>query len=276
MAKKYFIIISTSILIICILVSTYLKTHQFQKENQNKINQFAQLLEMDRRKEQPLKLPILVYHYIEIVTDTRDTIRKSLSIMPSIFEQQLQILQQNEYTPISLNDLINYYHNKQNLPQKPIILTFDDGYEDFYTDAYPILQKYQIPATIYITTGFIDYTHNYLTKDQLLEISKSKLIEIGAHGVDHYNLHFSNSLIVKNEIINSKQILEKLLNRPITHFAYPYGGYSDDAILNLKKNKFETAVTMDYGNIQTYANRYLLKRIRPGSSTGDYFLSLLK
>jgi peptidoglycan/xylan/chitin deacetylase (PgdA/CDA1 family) len=233
------------------------------------------LEQLHYRLSQELVLPILVYHYVEIVTDVKDTIRKSLSITPAVFASQITTLLENGYTPIHLQDLDLYFLGQADLPVKPVVLTFDDGYRDFYTDVFPILKKHQVPATLYMVSGFLDYTHNYLTTAQLKEVAQSNLVEIGAHTLNHPNLLFLDTVTAEEEIAGSKRVLEAILGKPVNHFAYPYGGYNPTLAKLVQDAGFKTAVAVDRGINQTYAERFSLKRIRPGSFTGVALLQLL-
>ena len=101
----------------------------------------------------PVKVPILLYHYVEYVKDKGDTIRQSLDIVPRVFEEQIQTLLSDSYTFITMDELADYLDGEQSLPPKPIIITFDDGYRDLRTDVLPILQKYHVKAVAYIVSG---------------------------------------------------------------------------------------------------------------------------
>ena len=276
--RPLFIFITVGVLLGFILTlsfDTYLKqlTQKAAKSLDTSTNQFIFLVEKERRRNSPLKLPILFYHYVEVVTDERDTIRKSLNIEPTVFESQLITLKNYGYTPIHLKQLIDYYNNKSPLPSKPIVITFDDGYRDFYTDVLPIIKRQQAKATLYMVSGFRDYTKNYLTTPQLLEISKELLVEIGAHSVNHFNLGYIPLAEAIAEIEASKKDLEKLIGKPVTHFAFPYGAYTPPVQQATQKSGFQTAATIDSGIIQFYSQRFGLKRIRPGRMTGNDFIT---
>jgi peptidoglycan/xylan/chitin deacetylase (PgdA/CDA1 family) len=273
-------------LILCLILYVYIPYQQEHIQSiraqqsaidGTKLVQKQRTLLMEQRQMTPLKLPILLYHYVENVTDQKDTIRKSLNIPPSVFEAQVVTLLTNGYKPILLDDVTNYFSGNQVLPDKPVVLTFDDGYRDFYTDVLPILRKYHVPATLYMVSGFRDTTKNYLTTQQLLEISRSGLVEIGAHTVHHPKLTLLPISEAEAEIVKSKQELEQLLSRPVLHFAYPYGAYSPELVnfVNMQSG-FLTAATVDKGTVQSYASRFILKRIRPGQNTGVVFLQEMR
>jgi len=228
------------------------------------------------RAQGEIYLPILLYHYVEIVTDERDTIREGLSITPQVFESQLVTLVNNGFTPITFDDLSAYYAGRAELPNKPIIITFDDGYRDFYTDVFPLLKKHQIRAAIFVVSGFLDYTKNYLTRAQLKEIAASPLVEINAHSVNHPNLTLLSLPNAVWEITESKRALENFLGRPVNHFAYPFGAYSQALAYEVTRAGFHTAATVEFGVNQSFTHRFTLKRIRVGGFTGAEFLAKLK
>lgn len=223
---------------------------------------------------QSVRVPILMYHYIEEVKDARDTIRQSLNINPFIFEQQVKTLKDNGYTFLTVNDLSNILDGKLKIPQKPVIITIDDGHWDLYTDILPILKKYQAKATAYIIPGFLDGS-DFLSREQLEEVSENKLIEIGAHTVHHMWLKGQLLSIIEKEITESKIMLENLIKKPVVSFAYPSGAYDEQALNVVKTAGFKTAVSTKLGIIESNANRYSLFRIRPGRRTGQDLLNYL-
>ena len=164
---------------------------------------------------------------------------------------------------------------KTKIPNSPIILTFDDGYKDFYTDVFPILKKFKIKAVAYIVSDFIDKP-NFMETSQIKEIAKSGLIEIGAHTVNHAYLKGLPYGKAFFEINKSKEELSLLIGSPIVSFAYPYGGFDNQSIEIVKKSGFKTAVTTMPGIEATQKNMYFLSRIRPGERIGDELLTYLK
>lgn len=222
-----------------------------------------------------LRMPILMYHYVEYVKDDKDTIRKSLNIIPYIFEEQVKTLKNAGYFFITLADLANALDDKNNLNPKSVILTFDDGYRDFYTDVFPILKKYQVKAVVYIVPNFLNKPNNMDTW-MVSEIAKSGLVEIGAHTMDHTYLAGLPLQRVKYEIEQSKKYLEKNFGIRVVSFAYPYGAFDNQAIDVVKKAGIRTAVTPINGIFAQDINRFFLYRIRPGVKTGEELLNLLK
>ncbi len=219
--------------------------------------------------------PILVYHYVEYVTDERDTIRKSLNILPYIFIRQIETLKNAGYTFITASELIDIMDGITHAPKKPVLITFDDGYRDFYTDVFPILKKYNIRATAYIISGFLDKL-NYMFTSQLEEIAKSGLVEIGAHTVHHYSLEGLNLETAKYEIEESKKNLEEIINKPVVSFAYPDGSFDDQAIKLVREAGFKSAVTTREGFEVNQNNKYSIYRLHPGHKIDNFLLNFLE
>lgn len=222
-----------------------------------------------KRQSEPLNVPILLYHYVEIVTDLNDTFRMSQSLTPKQFEDQIVTLLEAGFTPVHMEDLYQYFQAEVSLPQKAVVLTFDDGYQDFYTDVFPILQKYNIKATIYVVSGFVDLNKNYLTSDQLNVLAKSSLVEIGSHSVNHYHLSLIPLYQAVYEIGHSKQVLEASLGKKVEHFAYPYGSYNELIKKLAEDAGFKTAVTIDDGLMHLYQERFSFKRTRSYRLSGQ-------
>ncbi len=220
-------------------------------------------------------VPILMYHYIEYVQDKKDTIRQSLNVNPNIFEQQIQTLQGAGYTFLTARQLGDILDNKIAAPPKPILLTFDDGHRDFYTNAFPLLKKYQVHATAYIIPGFTGGV-DFMTQAQLQEVATSGLVDIGAHTVHHIALKGRPYSAVSFEVGQSKAILERTYHISVVSFAYPGGSFDQQAINSIKDAGFTTAVSTIPGEAQSQKNRFFLFRLRPGSRTGKNLLSYLQ
>jgi peptidoglycan/xylan/chitin deacetylase (PgdA/CDA1 family) len=222
-----------------------------------------------------LRVPILMYHYVENVKDKRDTIRQSLNIPPYVFEQQVKMLKEDGYTFMTMSDLADVMDNRHLLPPKPIIFTFDDGHWDLFTEVLPILKKYDIRVTAYIISGFIGGS-DFLSKNQLSEIIKSGNVEIGAHTVHHISLAKKLLPLVQYEVATSKKQLEDAYHISVVSFAYPSGSFDNQAMDVVKKAGFATAVSTVPGIEQHQSNRYYLYRLRPGARTGKILLSYLQ
>lgn len=148
------------------------------------------------------------------------------------FEKQMDYLAAHNYSVISLSELLKGLKGGQ-LPPKPVVITIDDGFKSNYTLAYPVLKKYNFPATLFIYTNFIEKNNGSLTWEEIREMTKNN-IEIGSHSLSHYNLlkykkneNYETYLArIRREIFLSKEILESKIGSKVKFFAYPYGVYS--------------------------------------------------
>ncbi len=171
-------------------------------------------------------IPILTYHNF-----TNDE-SSSYDINIVEFEKQIDYLATHNYSVISLSELLKASRDSQ-LPPKPVVITIDDGFKSTYTLAYPILKKYNFPATLFLYTNFIEKNSYSLTWEEIREMTKNN-IEIGSHTLSHYNLlkyekneNYETYLArIRREIFLSKEILENKIEGMAKFFAYPYGVYS--------------------------------------------------
>lgn len=223
-----------------------------------------------KRKDISLRVPILMYHYVENVTDARDTLRQSMATRPNFLEGQLQYLKSSGYTSISLTDLYWALNGAAKVPEKSVVLTFDDGYRDFYTDAYPLLKKYQIKAINYIIVNHIGRSGN-LTEEMIKEMLASGLVEIGCHTLDHDYLPKDSLDKARREIVDCKKQLEERFGVKINHFAYPGGYYNADVVKMVKEAGFQTAAGTVPGVIHSLNDIYTLKRLHTGNLSPEVF-----
>lgn len=216
-----------------------------------------------------LRLPIITYHYVEFVKDKKDTIRQKLTINPRLFEQQVKSLHDAGVQTYFVKEVPALVRGDLQLASKSAVLTFDDGYRDFYTDAFPILKKYQIKSTIFLISSFLGRS-DFLTLDQVTEMLGSGLIEVGSHTLHHVNLKKANLNTATVEIAQSKTNLEKLFGISVESFAYPYGAYDDQAVRLVKEASYSAAVSTVPGAFHTQDDLFILKRWRAGVLDGVY------
>lgn len=211
-----------------------------------------------------LKVPILTYHYVEDVTDERDTLRRSIATRPYFFEEQLKYLRAEGYVSITLTELAEALESKDRLPDKSVILTFDDGYKDFYTTAWPLLRRYQIKAINYVIVNHIGRSGN-LSETQIKEMVESGLVEIGCHTLDHEYLPRNGLNQARRQIFECKRELEERFGLKVNHFAYPGGFYNEAVVGLVKEAGFVTAVSTRPGVVHSLDSIYNLKRLRVGN-----------
>lgn len=207
-------------------------------ETSNKVNKNSK----ENTKEESTKItstgaiPVLMYHSIGF--EEENPVRLPLENL----KKQMKYLKDNDYTPLSLDELYNYFVNKEPLPKRPIVLTFDDGYLDNYTKLYPILKKYNFKATIFVITASIDKEKDFLTLKQLRELDNN-CISIESHTVSHEKLAHIPYTKQLETLKKSKAFLEKNLNKKVNYIAYPYGEYNKDTIKATKEAGYTMAFT---------------------------------
>ena len=188
------------------------------------------------------RVPVLMYH------DILPKKQVFFDVTPQELEHDLQLLQENGVTPISLDQLVTHLRTGLPLPRKPLLLTFDDGYGGHYQYVYPLLKKYSYPAVFSIYTANIGKNtgRTHVTWDQLQQMIADPLVTIASHSVTHpLDLRplSDNQLVI--EVMLSKRILESHLGSPIRYFTYPAGKY-DQRVANLiQKAGYEAALTMN-------------------------------
>jgi peptidoglycan/xylan/chitin deacetylase (PgdA/CDA1 family) len=189
------------------------------------------------------------------------------SVRPYVCEWQIKELCAREYMSYFVREIPLLLDGTLVPASKRIVLTFDDGYEDFYTEVFPLLQKYQVKATLFVINDFLGKP-GYLTGEQVKEIAASGLVEIGAHTMHHQNLTYLSLKDAEAEIEQSKEGLEALLATPVQSFAYPYGRYSRRIVPLVRDAGFTAAVGTDFGYWQSPENLFTLKRIHARAFTG--------
>ncbi len=211
-----------------------------------------------------MKLPILTYHSI-------DRSGSVISTVPEIFGRQMKFLHENDFRVITLSEAIENFAAGKSLAPKTITLTFDDGFRNFYTEAFPILEKYDFPATVFLVTDFCGSNNDWagnppdLPRTKLLAWNEIKTlsangIEFGAHTRTHPDLTRISVANAKREITESKAIIETKLGKPALTFAYPYGRYNAE-VKHLVEANFAAACSVKLGKAQLRNDFFALERI---------------
>ncbi len=220
------------------------------------------------------RIPILMYHHISAPPPGSDFLRIDLSVPPDVFEAQLKYLADQGYHTIHLTDLVNHWQSGTELAPKPIILTFDDGYDDNYTNAFPTLKDFGFTGTFFVITGRADSNAaGYLTWAQIEEMAATGM-EIGGHSLDHrYDLGRMPKSVQWAEIKPAFDAIAQHLPSQVPVFAYPSGSYNATTVSLLQQLGYIASVTTQQSSWQ-YADRPLeLRRIRiRGQWTVDNFV----
>jgi peptidoglycan/xylan/chitin deacetylase (PgdA/CDA1 family) len=207
-------------------------------------------------------VPILYYHYIRINPNPGDRVGFSLSTTPPMFRAQMQYLADRGFHVISLHEAVVAIKNHSGLPPRPIVLTFDDGYADFFTTAVPILQSHGFRATSFVISGRMGWA-GFMTPSQVVA-ADAMGFTIGAHTVDHVALAAQTASRATWEMKQSKLALEQLLGHPVVDFAYPYGSFNMYDMAQAKSLGFETAASTMYGTAHSAGQLFELSRLRIG------------
>ena len=228
-------------------------------------------------------VPILAYHRVN------DIDKDQLTLAVEDFDAQMKYLVDSGYTFITPDELLDAWgdtpaevatgaveqatqgqevaqeetSDKPSLPAKPVILTFDNGYSDFYKNVYPILQKYNIKVTLLVITDYINLYPDYLTWAQMRELQSSGLVDVQSHTLSNFDLtnaHLS-PFEIRNQLYGSKQAIEWYLKKPAKFVAYPGGLYTAEVEELTRDVGYRAAFTVDYGLTKQDFQHYVMPRI---------------
>jgi peptidoglycan/xylan/chitin deacetylase (PgdA/CDA1 family) len=215
-----------------------------------------------------------MYHYIRINPVASDLAGFNLSVTPTDFADQMAYLARNDFTTVTMAQVRAYVRDGTPLPPRAIALTFDDGYDDAYSAARPVLEQYHMTATFYIITGFLD-TPRYLTWDQVVALDREGM-EIGSHTVHHPALPTLGLALRRFEIASSRAGLEQHLGHPVLDFCYPGGELSAAVEATVKESGYLSATTTESGRARRGDDPLRLPRLRIwGGETLSQFVRVL-
>lgn len=213
-------------------------------------------------------IPVLMYHHVMPDDQAKAILAAKLNVPPDVFRQQMDFLIGKGYQVIGLDEMMIGLKNGT-LPAKPVVLTFDDAYRDFYDFVFPILKEKNLKATVFVITQYVG-GERYVTWDQLGRLSSNNLILVGNHTLNHPNLLKLSDEELKNQIISANNILDQRLGRQVKYFAYPYGNAGQTRSV-LGEAGFGGAVLTTNSNPQCVGLPYDLSRIRIGAASLSRF-----
>ena len=223
------------------------------------------ILSQEFRPKQSLYCPVLMYHYISDAPQDAPATLVDLTVPPEKFASHLDILLENGFTTVTMADVNAAWQGFIELPEKPIVITFDDGYWDAYAHATPQLLQRGMRGTFFIITSFVDQP-GYLTWGQAAEMRAAGM-EIGNHSVSHPDMSRLSSDEQRYEVEASTQAFAERLGFHPTTFCYPLGRQNRITRLLLLEYGYETGLTTRDGTMLYQSNPYRLGRVRVRNST---------
>ena len=200
------------------------------------------------------KVPVLNYHMVE------DGLASRISVSTQDFDEQMAYLHRRGYTSITPEQLLQHVKSGAPLPDKPVLITFDDGYADNFTNAYPIMQKYGFTGTIFVITDFVENNPRYLTWRQIKELHDHGFV-IGSHTLSHVPLTSLSEQEAVHQLVKSREGVEWRLNTPVRYFAYPTGAFNQKTEGLVAQAGYAAAFTVDFGRVSAASDVYALERI---------------
>lgn len=249
----------------------------------------------DKSAKEEVFLPIIMYH--SILNDKK--LQNDYTVSPTLFENDLKYLTSNGYTTVTVEDLINYVYHGKDLPEKCIMLTFDDGYYNNYYYAYPLLKKYKCRAVIspiasmtekFTQTQDISVSYGHISDDDIREMVNSGYVEIQNHSYDMHTLtprkgvskkksesqeDYKNA--VTNDITKAQNYLENVTGKKPSCFVYPFGAKSDGTEKIVRELGFVCTMTCtEEPNVITRDNESLFELGRYRRDGKESMESLMK
>ena len=286
MKKSYLLIISIAIIIPAFIAYKFINTNIIEDIDKNDYNLESNIKndleiidadnDINKDKKNVIKtynsdfsktdklindnrgIPVLYYHSVH-PNSTNEVI-----ITPELLKEHLSYLKDENYISLTMNDIRNYLMHNEPIPEKSILITFDDGYMDNYYNAFPILKDLNLKATIFCVTSALDGNY-YLSEDAIREMSDYG-IDIQSHTINHPNLNKLSYNDQLTEMINSKKALEKITNKEVYAIAYPFGDFNNDTIKAAKDAGYALGFTTKRGLSDREDNLLKLDRIYVSSN----------
>jgi peptidoglycan/xylan/chitin deacetylase (PgdA/CDA1 family) len=219
-------------------------------------------------------LPILMYHRLVTLPADASAATKEWATAPETFTAHLAYLHEHGYQPVTLKAALAYLEQDAPLPFRPLCITFDDGYADFLSLAWPALHQHEYPATVFIIPSHVGYGA-FMDWAEISEMAASG-IAIGSHTLDHVSLRGLDPEELRRQLQDSKEMLEKNVGQPVTLLSYAYGGYDDAAVDAARSAGYVLGLTINPSPYQVRGRPFQLNRVHaPYQATLDDFARLL-
>jgi peptidoglycan/xylan/chitin deacetylase (PgdA/CDA1 family) len=230
------------------------------------------LIKRNTHKVSSPAIPVLMYHSISDASEVSKPAYFRISTSVNRFQEQIQWLFERGYQTINIDNIPSILSGRSEFPEKTIILTFDDGYEDFFTNAWPILGKFGYSATVYLPTSFIGHKRKAfngrpcLVWNEILELYNHN-ISFGSHTSSHPKLYALDCQGIRDELKYSRATIENFLQQPVNSFSYPFAFPQEDKhfVKQIKvllgETGYRTAVTTIIGRIFNGDDSFCIKRL---------------
>lgn len=230
-------------------------------------NRKEEVVEYIQLQSNEVNIPILMYHSISDADSNNN-----LLMPPAMFKEQMIWLKSNNFTAMTLGEAVTSMETGK-VPKRPVILTFDDGYVDNYTVAYPILKESGLKGTFFIITSMIDTSTSYMNSDMLKEMSNNGM-SIENHTHHHFDLPTGSIENQKATIKKGQEILKEKVGVESKFLCYPTGKYTKDTISVLDNLGVKAAVTTKGGIAHIGNGLYELRRVRMSPMNIEAFSSI--
>lgn len=200
-------------------------------------------------------LPILGYHRIGVAR-----VDHVPTVSAEAFERQLAFLARRRYRVLSLEDIAALLDRGEALPRRSTVITFDDGYEETYTIAWPLLKRFGFSATVFVTPGEVA-SSGFATWEQLTAMAKDGMT-IGSHTMHHSYIPTVPADRLSEEVVESKRVIEERLGAPVRFFSYPVGGFTMEARALVEQAGYRAACTTNRASPVAHLDRFALRRVK--------------
>ena len=216
------------------------------------------------------RVPVLMYHR---VGNADTSWSQKLTVSPDNFRKQMHRLAGMGFTPCSINDFIGWLDGHNHLPEKSFLITFDDGYAGVFDHAFPVLQKMNWTATVFLVSGLISKqdvwcqhenpsgdSYPLMNPVQIMEMNNSGF-SFHSHSRNHEDLGQLDAGKLESELRGSRKDLESLLNKPVPYFAYPFGRYNENVVSAVRQAGYAAAFSVQPGFNQPGIDHFAIRRI---------------
>jgi peptidoglycan/xylan/chitin deacetylase (PgdA/CDA1 family) len=221
-----------------------------------------------------VRIPILLYHSI---SNEASSSFNPWTVSPSRFDEHVKFLREEGYTSLTVTELVNRLDDVARLPEKPVVVTFDDGFADFAESAIPVLTRYSFSSTLYVVTGYVGATSAWLrsqgegnrpmlTWEQIKELPAAG-VECGAHTHSHLQLDTLRDSDANDQIVWSRRELENRLGRSVDSFAYPHGYHRRVNRSQVQEAGYTSACAVKHAMSSLSDDHFALARIIVTSDT---------